>query len=35
MGGGHHIAGNPNNIKEADADLSSKIRGIELIKHNP
>ena len=37
MGGGHGpaIHGNPNNIKEDDADLSSKIRSIELIKHNP
>ena len=35
MGGGPKIAGNPANIKEEDADLSSKIRPIELIKHNP
>ena len=37
MGGGHgpHIEANPNNIKEEDADLSAKIRPIELIKHNP
>ena len=36
MGGhGHHIYGNPNNEKEEDGELSSKIRSIELIKHNP
>ena len=35
MGGGPHIEGNPNNIKEEDAELSQKIRPIELIKHNP
>ena len=37
MGGGHGpvIQGNPNNIEEADADLSLRIRSIELIKHNP
>ena len=37
MGGGHgpHLEGNPNNLKEDDADLSAKIRPIELIKHNP
>ena len=38
MGGGHHgpeIHGNPHNIKEEDHDISSKIRTIELIKHNP
>ena len=36
MGGhGPIIAGNPANIKEEDADLSGKIRSIELIKHNP
>ena len=35
MGGGPHIEGNQNNIKEEDADLSSKIRPIEFIKHNP
>ena len=36
MGGhGHHISGNPNNVKEDDSELSSKIRSIELIKHNP
>ena len=36
MGGhGPHIEGNPSNIKEEDAELSQKIRSIELIKHNP
>ena len=36
MGGhGPVIIGNQSNIKEEDADLSSKIRPIELIKHNP
>ena len=36
MGGhGTAIHGNPNNIKEEDADMSSRIRSIELIKHNP
>lgn len=36
MGGhGTAIHGNPNNLKEEDADLSSRIRSIELIKHNP
>ena len=37
MGGGHGptIVGNPANIKEEDADLSGKVRSIELIKHNP
>ena len=36
MGGhGPHIQGNQSNIQEADADLSQRIRGIELIKHNP
>ena len=36
MGGHkHHIEGNPNNIKETDEDIVSKIRPIELIKHNP
>ena len=36
MGGhGPHIEGNPNNTKEEDATISSKIRPIELIKHNP
>ena len=37
MGGDHgpHIPRNSNNIQEADADLSSRIRPIELIKHNP
>ena len=33
--GGHTIPGNPNNVKEEDADMSSRIRNIELIKHNP
>ena len=36
MGGhGPAIEGNPNNMKEEDADLSSKVRPIEFIKHNP
>ena len=36
MGGhGPVIHGNPSNIQENDADLSSRIRNIELIKHNP
>ena len=35
MGGGPHIEGNPNNMKEDDAALASKIRPIEFIKHNP
>ncbi len=36
MGGHkHHIEGNPQNIKETDAELQGKIRRIELIKHNP
>lgn len=37
MGGGHgpQIEGNQNNIKEEDATLSQRIRGIEFIKHNP
>ena len=36
MGGhGNNIAGNQNNTKEEDSSLSSKIRPIELIKHNP
>ena len=35
MGGGPKIVGNPENIKEDDAELSSRIRPIELIKHNP
>ena len=36
MGGhGPVIHGNPNNIKEDDADLSSRIRDVNLIKHNP
>ena len=35
MGGGPKIVGNPENIKEADAELSSRIRPIEFIKHNP
>jgi hypothetical protein len=37
MGGDHGpaIHGNNNNIKEEDSELSQKIRGIELIKHNP
>jgi hypothetical protein len=40
MGGhGHHdhnqAHGNPNNIKESDDEIVSKIREIELIKHNP
>ena len=33
--GGHTIPGNPSNQKEEDADMSSRIRNIELIKHNP
>jgi len=36
MGGhGPHIEGNQQNIKEEDANLSQKIRPIELVKHNP
>ena len=36
MGGhGNSIAGNQNNTKEEDSTLSSKIRPIELVKHNP
>ena len=38
MGGqGHHDAheGNPHNIKETDDEIKSKIRSIDLIKHNP
>ena len=36
MGGhGPHIEGNQNNIQEEDAELSQKIRPIELVKHNP
>ena len=36
MGGhGPAIQGNPNNIQEEDANLAQRIRGIELIKHNP
>ncbi len=36
MGGhGPAIQGNPSNIQEDDATISQKIRGIELIKHNP
>ena len=35
MGGGPKIIGNQDNIKENDADLNSRIRPIEFIKHNP
>lgn len=36
MGGhGPAIHGNPNNTQETDAEMPSKIRSIELIKHNP
>ena len=35
MGGGPHIEGNQNNLKEADDDLKNRIRPIELVKHNP
>jgi hypothetical protein len=31
----HHTQGNPNNIQETDSEITSKIRPIELIKHNP
>ena len=37
MGGGHHdeVEGNEHNIYESDEEIRSKIRHIELIKHNP
>ena len=33
--GDHESHGNPNNIQETDSEITSKIRPIELIKHNP
>ena len=35
MGGGPKIIGNPENIKEEDAELNNRIRPVEFIKHNP
>ena len=38
MGGGNHeflIPGNDQNIYESDEEITSRIRHIELIKHNP
>ena len=36
MGGGHHYQPvNENNLQESDEQIVSKIRPIELIKHNP
>ena len=35
MGGGTHVQGNENNMKETDNEMLDKVQLLDTIKHNP